>query len=211
MIIASINQKGGVGKTTTSVHLLHWLLKKKKETAILIDSDFQQSSSAWAKQLKMPHQSITNPEDVFDELQELSNNYDNVVVDGPAGASEVTKAILCRCDLALIPCQPSGLDLHSTNKTLRYLAQTQELRDGKPKACIYLNAAKKNTNLLKESIDFLSSTSISVPLLETIIYHRQCISDAPGQGITVFDMDNSASKASSHEFDLLFSEALAHI
>ena len=47
MIYAVVNTKGGVGKTTTAVHLAT-MLAKKSQNALLIDGDPQASAASWA-------------------------------------------------------------------------------------------------------------------------------------------------------------------
>jgi chromosome partitioning protein len=73
-----------------------------------------------------------NPEDLLDSLPQLAIEFDTVIVDGPAGLSEVTKSILYASDLALVPCKPSVLDTHSSGKILRMLRQAQRVRGGMP-------------------------------------------------------------------------------
>lgn len=204
MIIAVVNQKGGVAKTTTAIHLADWL--KEKHSVILVDSDAQQSSTAWAETLSFDSQIITDADDLFDELPILADKYDYVIVDGPGSMSEISKAILARCDVALIPCQPAGLDLRSSNKILRIVRQTQELRGGKPHGFLFISRATKGTILLRESQKILASQSI--PLLKTVIYQRQCIADAPGQQSTVFTMSNATAKTAANDYKLLFKELL---
>ena len=46
MLIAVLNQKGGVGKSTTAVHLARWLQLQGKAVH-LADLDPQQTSSFW--------------------------------------------------------------------------------------------------------------------------------------------------------------------
>ena len=207
MLIALVNQKGGVGKTTIAVHLAYWL--SLRGSVILVDADVQQSSSNCLTDLKIPSSISDYPEDLLDLLPELSKKYNAVIVDGPAGLSEITKSILYACDLALIPCKPSGLDTHSSSKILRMLSQAQRIRNGYPKAALLLNQAVKGTILLKESVELLSKTGI--PLLSTVIYNRQSISDAPGQGITVWQDSSAAAKSASQDFESLFEESLALI
>jgi chromosome partitioning protein len=101
-----INQKGGVAKSTSSVHLAYWLISKQKRNILLIDSDGQRSSSLWVENMEeceIPSQILQSPDDLLEQIPELVPNYDYLVVDGPASLSEATRAILFRSDLACIP------------------------------------------------------------------------------------------------------------
>ncbi len=204
LVAALVNQKGGVGKTTIAIHLAYWL--SQQGSVVLVDADVQQSSSNWLADLKLPCSVTDDPEDLLDLIPELSQKYEAVVIDGPAGLSEVTKAILYACDLALIPCKPSGLDTHSSSRILRMLKQAQRIRKGSPKAALFLNQAIKGTVLLRESKELLTQTG--VPLLPATIYNRQVISHAPGQGITVWHDSTPAAKRAAVDFESLFIEAL---
>ncbi len=208
MIIALVNQKGGCGKSTTAIHLAYWL--SLQSSVILIDADFQQSSSTWASQLesvKIPYQAIIDPEQLFEAIEEASTKYKAVVVDGPGSLSEVTKSILDCCDLALVPCQPSGLDLSSSSKILQVIRHRQKVRRGQPTAGLFLSRAIKGTILLKEAQQALAMEQ-RFPLLKTVIYQRQCISDAPIQQATVFNLNGATAKAASADYQNLFKEAL---
>lgn len=204
-VIGLVNQKGGVGKTTIAVHLAFWL--SRSSSVMVIDSDVQQSSSTWLLDLKLPYQVSNDPEDLFDLIEEAKQNYDYVIVDGPAGLSEITKTILSVCELALIPCKPSGLDTHSSHRILRMLSQAQRVRDGYPVGAIVINQAVKGTLLLRESQELLRT--MGIPLLDAVIYNRQIISDSPGQGITVWQASSVAARQAARDFEALFRQALA--
>ncbi|MGA7934925.1 MAG: ParA family protein [Kovacikia sp.] len=204
-ILAFANQKGGAGKSTGAVHAADWFIQKGY-SSILVDADGQQSSSGWIKDLELPCKVISDPEALFDELPKLTQSYDIVIVDGPGNASEVTKAVLIRSDLILIPCRDSMIDLASTGKIVQFVRQAKEIRGGLPVAAIYLNAVRDNTILLREAREALQSGII--PLLNTTLPDRQCIKDSPGQGNTVFRMKGEAAKAAAHAYTKLLIEAL---
>jgi chromosome partitioning protein len=202
-IIAIVNQKGGAGKTTTAVHLAYWL--SQQGTVLVVDADAQQSSATWLEELNLPCQIINEPDELFDQLPEVAQKYDFVIVDGAASKGETTRVILTRADMALIPCKPAGLDMHSTNRVIRLIRQAKDLRGGLPKAALFLNQAKKGTVLLRKAKVALSKTGIK--LLNTVIYDRSIITDAPSQGQVVWLLSGASAKQAASEYDLLFQEA----
>jgi chromosome partitioning protein len=204
-ILAFTNQKGGAGKSTGAVHAVDWFTQKGYST-LLVDADGQQSSSSWLKELGLPCKIISDPEELFDEIPKLSKHYDIVVIDGPGNASEVTKAVLIRSNLVLIPCRDSMIDLASTGKIVQFVRQAREIRGGLPAAAVYLNAVKDNTILLREAQEALQGGLL--PLLGTVLPDRQCIKDAPGQGSTVFRMKGTSPKAAANAYTKLLMEAL---
>lgn len=202
MIIGLVNQKGGAGKTTTAVHLAYWL--SRNSSVIVVDADRQKSSANWVKYLDLPYRIVSDPDELFDLLAPLAKEYETVVVDAPGNLRELVSVLLDRCDLALVPCKQSGLDIHSTAETLKLIRQRQEVRGGKPLAALFLNQAKKGTLLLRDSLQILKETNF--PVLKTIIYDRQCIMDAPGQQNTVWHLTGKSAKTASQEFEQLFRE-----
>jgi chromosome partitioning protein len=207
-VISLVNQKGGVSKSTTSVHLCYWLIAKKKQKTLLIDADTQESSSLWVRdmeEIEIPHQVIQTPDDLLEQIPELAADYDYVIVDSPANLSETNRAILFRSDLAIIPVQPTGVDLRSTKDVIRLIKQAQSVRGGLPNAVLFLSRAVKNTKLKDEAIALLSKNS-SAKLLDTVIHQKQAIADSSGQSETVWDLSGRPASESAAEYEQLFKE-----
>ncbi len=209
-VISLVNQKGGVSKSTTSVHLSYWLITKKKRKTLLIDADSQRSSSLWVKGMEgvdIPCQVIGSPDDLLEQIPELAADYDFLIVDGPASLSESTRAILFRSDLAVIPVQPSGVDLRSASDTVRLVKQAQSVRGGLPIAALFISRAVKGTKLKDEAIALLSKNQ-SATLLKTVIHQKQAIADTSGQSETVWNLPGFAASESATEYEKLFKEIL---
>jgi chromosome partitioning protein len=208
-VISFVNQKGGVSKSTTSIHFTYWLLKQSKRV-LLVDADAQQSSSQWVKGIEAVEvvcEVLSTPDELLEKIPILAEQCDYLVVDGPASLSEATRAILFRTDLAIIPVQPSGVDLRSSADTMRLVAQAQSVRGGQPKAALFLSRAVKGTRLKEEAIALLEKNPGAV-LLETTIHQKQAIADSSGQSATVWDMAGKPAADSAEEYDLLFKEIL---
>jgi chromosome partitioning protein len=208
-IIALINQKGGCGKSTTAVHFTYWLATKKKKKVLLVDADAQQSSSLWLSgmELQIPYKVVQTPDDLLEQIPELAGSCDELIVDGPASLAEATRAILFRADLAIVPVQPTGVDLRSASDAVRLVKQAQSVRGGPPAAAVFLSRAVKGTKLKDEAIALLSKTP-EVTLLKTVIHQKQAIADTSGQSATVWDLPSRPATESAREYERLFKEIL---
>ena len=210
MLIAVLNQKGGVGKSTTAVHLARWL-QLQGRSVHLADLDPQQTASAWlaaADELTIPNSVVEATADaVLDRLPVLAEGADVVVVDGPAGLSDATRAVMLLADLVLTPVQPAGADLRSAVDVLRLVGQARMVRKGPPDAAVFLNRTTKGTRLLTEAREVLSQLQGIRPLAAAIT-QRQAITDCFSQGITVFEASTGPPLEAAHEYKALFTELL---
>lgn len=207
MIVSFTNQKGGVGKSTTAVHFAYWLKTKKRNISVtLVDSDEQQSAVTWLKAMEgvdIPVSTLLTTNEIIERLPNLADEFDVVVVDAPASAQEVARAVLLVADLAVIPIQPSAIDIHSSTETFRLVAQAQKVRGGQPNAAAFISRAIKGTKLKNEAIAFLKVTPGITPL-KHIIHQRVGVADTFGQYATVWDLPGT--KDSQEEYEKLFVE-----
>jgi len=192
LIIGIVQQKGGCGKTTTAVHYATWLARHNGGKVCLLDGDAQQSSSKWLARIgssihcEHPPAAKVKGTDLIDRIYELEEQFDTVIVDGPGSHSETTRAILLACDLAVLPIQPTGLDLDAASETIRLIRQAQRIRQTGPRALAFLSRATRNTRLLAESKELLGGLHDLI-FVEDPVVQRQVVADLYGQGQTVWD------------------------
>ena len=97
MILTVASFKGGVGKTTTSVHLACYL--QRFGSTALIDGDPNRSATGWGKRGELPCL-------VIDERQaaRYARECDHIVIDTQARPQrEDLEALVDGCDLLVIP------------------------------------------------------------------------------------------------------------
>jgi len=112
MIITVASYMGGVGKTTTAVHLAAYL--QQKASTLLIDGDQNRSASGWARNGNLPFR-------VVDERQaaRFSRDFEHVVIDTEARPhQEDLEALVGGGDLLVIPTTPDALSLDALNLTI---------------------------------------------------------------------------------------------
>jgi chromosome partitioning protein len=210
LLISVLNQKGGVGKSTTSVHLARWL-QLQGRTVHLADLDPQQTASTWlagVEAFSLPCTVVAaDPDAVLEQLPALAQSVEVLVIDGPAGISEATRAAMLLSDLVLCPVQPAGADLHSAVEVLRLVGQARRIRGQLPDAAVFLNRAVRGTRLLQEARAALEQLE-GIRTLRQVITQRQVIADGYSQGCTVFDADTGPGVQAAAEYRRLFAELL---
>ncbi|YCM47060.1 AAA family ATPase (plasmid) [Verrucomicrobiaceae bacterium 227] len=208
MIVATANSKGGVGKSTIATHFAIWL-KENQVDVCLVDSDVQSSSTIWAHEAdpSLPIERLQTPDEILDRIPELEEKYEAIVIDGPAGLSEVTRAIMLKAHLALLPCGPSVLDLRAADDAVKVLKQARSILGGdRPEAVLIPNKIQKNLRLSQELL--LTAEDLGIHVSKGLGL-RTAYADAAGQGTVVWRMGSSAKKAAD-EIITLFEDVIEH-
>ncbi|MBD3887623.1 ParA family protein [Phormidium tenue FACHB-886] len=115
MIITVTSFKGGVGKSTTAIHLANYLATKRNKT-VLADGDLNRSVINWFERGgdKLSF-SVCDGDSVPDD-------YDNLVIDTAARPTDEELVALAETsDLLVIPCTPTTFSLEATIGTLAIL------------------------------------------------------------------------------------------
>ncbi len=108
MIVTVASFKGGVGKTTTALHLAAYF--QTKAATLLVDGDLNRSALDWAIRGELPFK-------VVDEKQavKFARAYEHIIIDTPARpAPDELKTIAEGCDLLVLPTSPDALALGAT-------------------------------------------------------------------------------------------------
>ena len=119
-VVAVVNGKGGVGKTTTAVNLA--ALLAEETPVLLVDADPQASASWWAGrgEMEMPFDLAQETDPRLLSRLKRVEGYGAVVVDTPpALRSEALEAVLKAADYAVLPTPPAPLDLEALVETVR--------------------------------------------------------------------------------------------
>ncbi len=205
MIIALLNQKGGVGKTTLAIHIAAGLAGRGHRV-LLVDADQQGSALDWAASRQgdplFPVVGMPKPT-LHRDLPGLSGDYAYVVIDGPPRVYDVTRSAIMASDVVLVPVQPSPYDVWGVKEVVDLLSEAAAFKPS------LVSAFAINRKIVKTAIGRDVTEALSehpLPVLHSHICQRVAFAESAAQGQTVLEMEPDS--LASREIQSLVDELL---
>lgn len=196
MIITVASFKGGVGKTTTAIHLAAFL-QGQAET-LLVDADPNRSALGWANRGELPFQ-------VMDEWTagQNINPHGNVVIDTQARPTpEDLSALAETCDLLVLPTTPDVLALDALVLTIEYLKDIST-----PHYRILITAIPPKPSKAGEEVKELLREA-NLPVFEQGIRRFAAFQKAALQGLPVYSVKDPRAEAGWQDYEKVGEEIL---
>ncbi len=197
-IIAILNQKGGVGKTTLTSNLGE-AFKRSGLSVLLVDSDPQGSLRDWNEASGgevLPVIGLDR-ETLAKDIEAVKAQYDVILIDGAPQSGRLAAAAIKAAELVIVPVTPSPYDVWACSDLIEAIKARQEVTNGSPIARFVISRARKNTRLSGELEEALAGYEI--PLIKSMTVHRELYAQTAADGLTVFHQKNTGEAAKEIE------------
>ena len=208
MIIALLNQKGGVGKTTLAVHLAAEIARSC-HSVMVVDADPQGSAHDWSEaRQRSGYRRLFGVvgiprETLHQEIPVIAGVVDHVVIDGPPRVTAPARSAMMASDYVVIPVQPSPYDVWACTEIVSLVREAMIFKP-KLRAAFVISRKVVRTVIGREVSTALER--FGLPVLHSAISQRVAFAESAINGSLVRDL-NPRGPAQS-EVQMLLAELL---
>jgi len=192
-VIALVGNKGGTGKTTLCINLARAFAERG--STLILDADPQQSAQNWhaIAEGNSAFGVVAASDDVARVAAEHAGSARYVLIDCPPSVhSQQTSDALSKADLALIPLQPSPLDLWASVQIEAEVLRARESNEDLG-ALLVINQLEPRTRLSQVMRDALAE--LSLPAAQSAVRRRMIYRKSIIQGRSVLDVGSQGAAA----------------
>ncbi|WP_321935242.1 ParA family protein [Paraburkholderia sp. J8-2] len=210
-ILYVYNQKGGSGKTTTTMNLAAGL-HEQGYRVLVVDIDPQNSVAKWFSNgdgsIPYPYTNLARAgHTIANELEKQIDNYDFIVIDGRPQVELKTSKLLLVSDLVIIPMRLTTMDFDATADLLTEIRTAQLDNPDLRYAYLFNQVVDEERVLAKTCIAIIEQEGHKT--FDTRIRSRECHPNAYERGQTVYQRRDSSSQHAAGEVTALSNEVLA--
>ncbi|WP_250522819.1 MULTISPECIES: AAA family ATPase [unclassified Caballeronia] len=194
-IIAVLNTKGGVGKTTVALNLAIGRAVQGGNV-LAVDGDRQGSLLAALANRgdRMPFIAVAQYVDgqvLRQQVQRAASLYDDIVIDAGGRDNTALRAALLLADKVIIPFLPRSFDVWSLDDMSVLLAEARAIKEVDAYALLSMADARGSDNDVASQ-----AVPAGIQLLRAFLGRRKAFADAGGAGLGVLELKaNRDSKA----------------
>lgn len=194
-VIAFVNQKGGVGKSTLATNTAAILSQNYR--VVLLDTDEQGSSELWCnardedfadnykvRGFSKHYKKTVNASAVMIDLEDIASGCDVVVVDTPGRNEFVSLGVISAANLVIIPLTPGNYSLWSSDTTMQLIQKVAAIRSNDFAARFLFN--RRDRRRVSEEME-KALLEYDIPLMETTIGNRNIYENSSG-GLSVLEI-----------------------
>ena len=189
-IITLLAQKGGVGKTTLTLHYAVEAERSGAGRVVVIDTDPQASASKWSKRrtAETPMMLSAEPSSLPRAIEACrADGVDLVFVDTPPHVEASAAHAARLADLSVIPCGPSLLDIEAIGETVAILNALDA------PGLVVINRGRHSSSINAQAARAL--TGYQLPICPTVVMRRAALEDAFIDGRAVAELSPNSKAA----------------